>query len=63
MSMLRADSPQFQHTSFIQVLAKSSNLALALQKELEGLFESQNQSPRKDLTSIFGDFLARRAPV
>ena len=43
--------------------AEKNGRASNLQKELEGLFESQNQSPRKDLTSIFGDFLARRAPV
>jgi hypothetical protein len=37
--------------------AEKNGRASNLQKELESLFESQNQSPRKDLTSISATFL------
>jgi len=37
--------------------AEKNGRAADLQKELEGLFESQNQSPRKDATSIPATFL------
>ena len=37
--------------------AEKNGRANALQKELEGLFASQNKSPRKDATSIPATFL------